>query len=275
MYYIPTVIDNLVHIYNTDTQQMTPAIGSRMDGKVTLTILLFTMTYAAGHGMKQRGPSGAQFIASANIVINTDLLSQIPDPTLTFFRDVLQFTEQEIETATQSAIEYFNTTFGLDFSESVPDSVTLERRFQNASMYPSRLPFNYTVQANRWLAAGKKRSKSFDHQIGFFGVRFLDDQILHGTYGGLEGRRVGPGPFQDIFWGYSRTNTRPPMLIQYQSTSPSHTSPDGIVSESSIAFHPSLGQGIILTTIVFTPIDETTAQIVAYDTVVFPAEPLI
>ena len=63
-----TVIDNLVHIYNTDTQQTTPVIRSRMDGKATLTILLITMTYAAGHGMKTQCPSGAQFIATANIV---------------------------------------------------------------------------------------------------------------------------------------------------------------------------------------------------------------
>ena len=101
-----TVIDNLVHLYNTDTQQTTPVIGSRVDGKVTMTIMLITMTYAATHGKKTQCSSGAQFIASANIVVNTnDLLSQIPDPNLTFFRDVLQFTEQEIETATESAIE--------------------------------------------------------------------------------------------------------------------------------------------------------------------------
>ena len=248
-----------------------------MDGKVTRTILLITMTYAAStHASQTQCPPGAQFIASANIVINTnDLLSQIADPNLTYFRDVLDFTEQDIETATQSAIEYFNTTFGLDFSESVPDSVTGERRFQNASMSPSRVPFNYTAKANRWLVAGNTRSKCFDYQLGFFGVRFLDDQVLHGTYGGLEGRRIGPGPFQDMVWGYIRINTRPPVLIQYQSTSPSHTSPDGISSDSHIAFHPTLGQGIVLGTVVFTPIDETRARIVASDTVVFPAKPLI
>ena len=248
-----------------------------MDGKVTLTILLITMTYAAStHASQARCPSGAQFIASANIVINTNnLLSQLADPNLKFFRDVLQFTEQEIETATQSAIEYFNTTFGLDFSESVVDSVTGERRFQNASMSPSRVPFNYTAKADRWLVAGNTRSKCFDYQLGFFGVRFLDDQVLHGTYGGLEGRRVGPGPFQDMVWGYIRINTRPPVLIQYLSTSPSHTSPDGISSDSHIAFHPNLGQGIVLGTVVVTPIDETMTRIVASDTVVFPAKPLI
>ena len=187
----------------------------------------------------------------------------------------MEFSEQQIEAATQSAFEYFNTTFGLDFSESVPDDVTGERRFQNASMSPSRVPFNYTAKASRWLVAGNTRSKCFDQQIGFFSVRFLDDQVLHGTYGGLEGRRVGPGLFQNIAWGYTRTNSRPPLLIQYQSTSPSYTSPNGgISSENSIAFHSTLGQGIILSTVVFTPIDETRARIVAYDTVVFPAEPL-
>ena len=247
-----------------------------MDPKITLTILLITMTPAASaHASQIQCPPGVQFIASANLVVSTNILSQTSDPNLTFFRHVLEFSEQQIEAATQSAFEYFNTTFGLDFSESVPDDVTGERRFQNASMSPSRVPFNYTVKANRWLVAGNTGSKCFDQQIGFFGVRFLDDQVLHGTYGGLEGRRIRAGPFQDILWGYTMTNSRPPVLIQYQSASPSHTSPDGIVSENNIAFHPTLGQGIILSTVVFTPIDETRAQIVAYDTVVFPAKPLI
>ena len=176
-----------------------------MDGKVTLTILLIAITSAAStHTSQIQCPPGAQFIASTDIVVNTnDLLSQLPDPNLTYFRDVLQFTEQEIETATQSAIVYFNTTFGLDFSESVPDSITGERRFQNASMSASKVPLNLTAKADRWLVAGNTRSKCFDYQLGFFGVRFLDDQVLHETYGGIEGRRVGPGPFQDIVWGYT------------------------------------------------------------------------
>ena len=248
-----------------------------MDGKVTLTILLIAITSAAStYASQMQCRPGAQFIASTDIVVNTnDLLSQFPDPNLAHFRDVLQFTEQEIETATQSAIVYFNATFGLDFSESVPDSITGERRFQNASMSPSKLPFNLTAKADRWLVAGNTRSKCFDYQVGFFGVRFLDDQVLHGTYGGLEGRRVGPGPNIDIVWGYTRTNTKPPVVIQYQSASPSHTSPDGILSENHIAFHPTLGQGIILSRSVLTPIDKTMSRVVSSDTVVFPAKPLI
>ena len=78
-------------------------------------------------------PEGAEFIISFDSVVSlAEFQQNILDPNLTFFRNVLKFTEQEIQTATLSAIEYFNTTFGLDFSESEPNQYR-QRFFQNAS----------------------------------------------------------------------------------------------------------------------------------------------
>ena len=78
-------------------------------------------------------PQGAEFIISFDSVVSVaEFRQNIPDPNLTFFRNVLKFSEQEIQTATQSAIEYFNTTFGLDFSESEPNQQS-QQIFQNAS----------------------------------------------------------------------------------------------------------------------------------------------
>ena len=78
-----------------------------MKSIVTVVAVLIAATY----GQQEECPQGAEFIISFdNVVQLADLFQNIPDPDLSFFRDVLRFTEQEIETATQSAIEYFNTT---------------------------------------------------------------------------------------------------------------------------------------------------------------------
>ena len=94
-------------------------------------------------------PQGAEFIISFdNIVSLAEFQQNIPDPNLNFFRNVLKYSEQEIQTATQSAIEYFNTTFGLDFSESEPNEQG-QRIFQNASFSAGNAPFTATTKANR------------------------------------------------------------------------------------------------------------------------------
>ena len=87
-----------------------------MKSTFTIVAVLIVVTYG-----QEECPRGAEFAISLDVVASADSIQRIADPNLTFFRDVLQFTEQEIETATQSAIEYFNERFGLDFSDSVPN----------------------------------------------------------------------------------------------------------------------------------------------------------
>ena len=149
-----------------------------------------------------------------------------------FFRDVLQFTEQGIETATQSAIEYFNATFGLD---SVPNEQG-QRIYQNASFSAAQVPITYTAKANHWLVNGNTKSRCFDARLGWFGVIFQDSQVLYGTYGGTEGRMIGPTSFYALIWAYFWINTCPqsPLVIQMQTSIPEYTNPDGVSTELDI-----------------------------------------
>ena len=101
----------------------------------------------------------------------------------------MKFTEQEVQTAIKPAIKHFNTTFGLDFSQSEPNQQG-QRVFQNATFSANQAPFTATAKANRWLFTRNTKSECFDVHVGWFGVSFLDDQVLHTTYGGTEGRTV-------------------------------------------------------------------------------------
>ena len=243
-----------------------------MKSIVTVVAVLIAATY----GQQEECPQGAEFIISFdNVVQLADFLQNTPDPDLSFFRDVLRFTEQEIETARQSAIVYFNTTFGLDFSESVPNEQG-ERVFQNASFSAGKAPFTATAKANRWLVNGKTKSRCFDVRIGWFGVRFLGNQVLYGTYGGSEGRMmIGPGNFGTVCWAYNWINACPqsPVVIQTQSTTPAHSTPDGVLHEVFAAFHNGLGNGISLSTVYTNPLppDQRLARVRLYSTVIFPA----
>ena len=111
---------------------------------VVVIALISGTTIAYG---KEDCPQGAEFIISFDSVVSlAEFQQNIPDPNLTFFRNVLKFTEQEIQTATQSAIEYFNTTFGLDFSESEPNQQG-QRFFQNASFSAKKSPITTTTKS--------------------------------------------------------------------------------------------------------------------------------
>ena len=220
-------------------------------------------------------PQGAEFIISFdNVVQLAEFLQNIPDPNLTFFRNVLKFTEQEIQTATQSAIEYYNTTFGLDFSESEPNQQG-QRIFQNASFSAGQAPFTATAKANRWLVTGNTKSRCFDVRLGWFGIQFLGEQVLHGTYGGTEGITVLPVT-NEMNWIYVWINTCPqsPVVILIQPTAPSSTTPDGLVIEPAVASHRILGSGISFNTFFLEPLppDQRLARVVLYRSIIFPGD---
>ena len=117
----------------------------------------------------------------------------------------MKCTEQEIQTATQSAIEYFNTTFGLDFSQSEPNQQG-HRIFQNASFSASKSPIAATTKSNLWLVNGNTNSRCFDVHLGWFGISFLGEQVLYGTFGGTEGKITLPTT-DVITWFYVCINT--------------------------------------------------------------------
>ena len=241
--------------------------------RIIITIVAVLSVVASGQ--EEMCTRGAEFIVSLDVVTSTDILQNVPDPDLTFFREVLQFTEQEIETAAESAIEFFNTTFGLDFSESVPNEQG-RRFFQNASFYAANLPFTATAKANRWLVNGNTKSRCFDARLGWFGVRFLDNQVLYGTYGGTEGRTVPPSNVHIIKWMYAWINTCPqsPLVIQMWSTAPGTTTPDGVVHEIFALSHRGVGDGVGVETLYIIPLppDRRFARIALHTSMTFPAD---
>ena len=76
-------------------------------------------------------------------------------------------------------------------------------------------PFNFTAIANRWIVTGNRRSRCFQLRSGQLRVDLNDTTMLHGLYGGVDGRQVNAGDrlvygYHAIFWYLSSTaNTDP------------------------------------------------------------------
>ena len=144
--------------------------------------------------------------------------SAIPDPELTFFTRYMQFRNEAIQHVIDDAIRFFNQTFGLDFSNSAPNEQN-ERFLENAKMSPFIVPpdtTNYVVNSNNWIRSGSTRSQCFLIRDGGFQVKFFGDQNLGGSYGGTEGKPVGPGDF--LFYAYYNIDVCPqsPVILQIQ-----------------------------------------------------------
>ena len=185
---------------------------------------------------------------TAEIILTADVLVPASsqgsnDPDLTFFRDEIRFSEAEINLARQSAINFFNTRFGLDFSQTDPN-IPERRVFQNATFEPFFVPFAFTASINNWLVTGNTRSsRCFDTREGGFVVNFISEQVLHGTYGGIEGITVDTD--SNLVWGYYSINAcrTTPLLIQLNNDVPARRTADGIFVDSNRLFHRKLGTG--------------------------------
>ncbi len=90
------------------------------------------------------------FVSLADAVVPVSVTSLSPDVDLKFFKDIMLYTDQEIEDATQDAIEFFSTKYGLDFSASQPDELG-QRFFENATSFAFELSpeVGYTITFNR------------------------------------------------------------------------------------------------------------------------------
>ena len=88
-----------------------------------------------------------------------------------------------LEIETNQAIEFFNTNFGLDFSQSGPDEVG-QCFFENAMFRPFHTDPNlgYTITFHRWIISGTTRSTCFPNHDGGFLATFNPEQLLRGTY---------------------------------------------------------------------------------------------
>ena len=111
------------------------------------------------------------------------------DSDLVFYRKVMRFTEVEIDRETKAAMQFFSDTYGLDFTNIEPNEQG-QRTLGNATMEPFTIPYNFTFVFNSWLVNGRARTRCFPVGEGGYHVRFTGTMMLHGEYGGEEGKLV-------------------------------------------------------------------------------------
>ena len=197
---------------------------------------------------------------------SASMFSQLEDPQMSFFRDTLRFTEEETQQVQEAAIQHYNSQFGLDFSNIEPNDEN-QRFLGNAIFHSIRIPFNATAVANRWIVSGNRRSKCFPVGSGFFQVDFNDTTMLHGLYGGLEGRQVNAGDI--LVYGHLiifDTCPQQPIVIQAQTDIPARRLPvEGWIVEELQLYHRQLGRGRIQSVFKRRPSQDDPTMVVAED----------
>ena len=186
----------------------------------------------------------AAFTIIGDQVVPASRLNEFPDPEMSFFRGILRFTEGETQQVVEAAIQHYNTQFGLDFSNIQPTNAN-QRFLGNATFQSIMAPFNFTAITNRWLLTGNRRSRCFEVASGQLQVTFNDTTMLHGLYGGVDGRQVNAGDF--LVYGYLAifdACPQQPILIQTQTDIPARVLPvERTTVEEVRLYNRQLGRG--------------------------------
>ena len=169
----------------------------------------------------------------------------IPDPELTYFKDLLNFRDDDVQHTIEDAIKFFNKSFGLDFSNSIPNEQN-ERFVVNAKMSPMRTSPELVQFAtvNNWVRSGSTRSNCYQIQDGVFAVTFNNSSTVYGIYGGPAGKPVGVTDMLAYGIYHIDVCQQSPLLIQLQSATPFRSEPvDGVTVFSHDVYNRVLGYG--------------------------------
>ena len=96
-------------------------------------------------------------------------------------------------------MRFYIDMYRLDFTNIEPNDQG-QRILGNATFEPGMSPFNLTYVFNSWLVSGRSRTKCFPVQAGGFRVRFTGPMMVHGEYGGEEGKLVPTNG--NLLYGY-------------------------------------------------------------------------
>ena len=243
--------------------------------KASIVIIFFCM-FTGSNARSSNCPTAqwfpAAFVGIVDKVVSTPV---ILDSSFSFFRNVMLFTEEEIAQVEKDAIQFYNTRFGLDFSQSEPDEWG-QRFYQNATFYPARMSpeVQYVITFNHWIVSGNTRSVCFESTIGNFRVTFRDQQILHGTYGGEKGIPVATT--DALGYGYYNFPVCPqePLVVQVSTATPLRVYPhDNFVIENLNIFHRVWGRGLIQGVGRFTLTEDGRVHVTLREVFTFPAHP--
>ena len=231
-----TVLSSAIYthliLYDADFQMMASTL-------IHATILGVFMLHSTA-AQSCSTPLQAAFTAISNIVVP----ELVPDPNYTYYRETLRFTDARVEQEKENAIQYYDTQFGLDFSDAEPNELG-QRFVENAMFQFNFFPANFTAVGNNWIANGNTRSKCFNIGGGGFEVTFNGSMMLHGVYGGEEGKPVQGG--ETIVHGYLiifDACDHQPIIIQAQAETPGRSLPvEGWFIEEFKLYNPWLGRG--------------------------------
>ena len=219
----------------------------------------------------------AEFALIADAIVPESLTGFDPTTGLPFLRNIMLFDGEEIAQVTQDAIEFFNTRFGLDFSQATPDENgqrILADIGATFTIFEFSSEFNYHLTVNRWAITGNTRSSCFVNRDGGFAVEFQQSLTLNGTYGGQDGRPVVPGDF--VLYGFYNIPVCPqsPLIIRYMSGSPIRTGPvDGFGIINCDLFNREIGAGVAQGVFRVTDVGNDEVHFAIRNLLTFPANP--
>ena len=216
---------------------------------VWVWLLAVSFTFLNLHNVAAQSQMCSEpFQAVMTLVTNVTLPNpfRFLDSDLVFYRTVLRFTEEEIDRDTEAAIMFFRNTYGLDFTNIEPNE-QWQRTLGNATMEPVMDPFNSTYVFNSWLVNGRTRTRCFPVGGGGYHVRFTGTMMLHGEYGGDEGKLVIETDrviykHQYVYEACKQQG----ISFQIESVAPFHTletDPSGFTVYQLRARHRVLGEG--------------------------------
>ena len=204
------------------------------------------------------------FKAAITLITNVTFpISANPlDPDLVFYRKVLRFTDEEIDHDREAAMHFYNDMYGLDFTSIEPNHQE-QRILGNATFEPNRLVFNFTFVFNSWLVSGRPKTKCFPASGGGFQVRFSGPMMLHGGYGGEEGKLVSTDEYlvygHDYVFGACKQQG---LTFQVESLAPIRSVPvDGYFVAIFRVRNRMLGEGTIWGVGRSTTVDATTRRV--------------
>ena len=215
--------------------------------KIWIYSFVFAMSSLAV--MSQSCPSehfSAVITATIDGVVDKPQDLFLDDPELTHFKTHLKFRDSDIQHTIEDAMNFFNYTYGIDFLNSEPNERN-EYLLPNARMGPYVLSshINLIYSDNLWIRTGNTYTSCYYAHTGGFRVTFSADQMLHGSYGGTEGKPVGP--LNAVIFGFDIINVcqQSPIIIQFQSRSPIRAEPiDGFSPSQFDVYNRVLGRGV-------------------------------
>ena len=183
------------------------------------------------------------------------------DPDHVYYREVLRFTDEEIDRAKEAALQFFRNTYGLDFTNVEPDEQG-RRISGNATFQPVMFPYNNTYVFNTWLVNGRTRTRCFRVGDGGFQVLFSGTVILHGEYGGEEGRLAFEN--EGVFYGHDYIYdvcVQQGIIFQIESPTPLRIErSDGWLVVNFRVRNRMLGEGVLWGLDRLTAVNSTTVR---------------